>query len=92
MPNKKFLNLSGLNHGEMVRTQNTHPWNQTLEETSDTSTRPDGSAGLHHRLRSVGSHLGLQNLQRLPERRDLHNGYVVINANLAACSRTTCLL
>jgi hypothetical protein len=40
----------------------THPWNETLIEAGDASTTPDGFKRLHHGLRAVGGHLGLDDL------------------------------
>lgn len=51
----------------------THPRNQTLVETGDTSAGPDGAERLGHGLATVGSHLGLEHLERLPESCDFEH-------------------
>jgi hypothetical protein len=46
----------------------THPRDQSLVESSDTSSCPDIPESLPHGLTTVGSHLGLEDLERLTER------------------------
>lgn len=48
----------------------TYPWDQSLVETQDTSTRPNRFRSLGHCLRPVRGHLSLQDLQRLSQSRD----------------------
>lgn len=51
----------------------THPGDQALVEPKDTSSRPDRSRRVGHLLAPVGSHLRLEDLERLAERGDLHD-------------------
>lgn len=45
----------------------TYPRDQTLVEPKDASSRPNSPVRLKHRLSSVGSHLGLEDLEGLTE-------------------------
>lgn len=49
----------------------TYPRNKALVEALDTATRPHGAERLAHRLAAVCRHLGLEDLERLSECRDL---------------------
>ena len=52
----------------------TYPRDESLVETCDTPSTPNGLDGLEHRLRPVSGHLRLEHLERLTQRRDfLHN-------------------
>lgn len=53
-----------------VRTERTYPRDETLVETIDTTTSPDGPEGLYHGLRAVRRHLRLDDFEGLPERCD----------------------
>ena len=48
----------------------TYPRDESLVETCDTSSTPNCLDGLEHSLRPVGSHLCLEHLKRLTQRRD----------------------
>ena len=48
----------------------TYPRNESLVETCDTSSTPNGLDGLEHRLRPIGGHLRLEHLKRLTQCRD----------------------
>lgn len=50
-----------------------HPWDETLVETKSAASTPHCPDGLHHRLRPVRRHLGLEHLKRLAKRRNLTN-------------------
>jgi hypothetical protein len=55
-------------HGE--RRAITYPRDESLVETCNTSSSPNGLDGLDHRLRPVRGHLRLEHLERLTQRRD----------------------
>ena len=68
-----------------TREQITYPWDETLIEAKNATATPNCAYGLKHRFRAVGGHLGLEDFQRLPKRRNLrmssmhgrqhHNGF-----------------
>lgn len=59
-------------HSSLGRRFDPSPWNQSLVEAENTSSRRNCLERLHHRLLSVRCHLCLDHLERLTERRHLY--------------------
>lgn len=53
------------------RMERTHPRNETLIESRDTTTSPDRLKSVYHGLRAVRRHLCLDDFKRLPKCRNL---------------------